>query len=223
MNPPVATSGTSGQLLVFPAHWPARLDLIDWCQSMSPGTAALLVLAGVVYLLFGYYLFKWLVMLNAALIGFAMGEWIGSRFGAPISSGILGAVLVAAICWPLMKYAVAVLGGIVGGVIGASLWLTFKQEPAFAWAGAMTGVVFFGMLAFILFRGSIIMYMSLQGSLMLVLGALGLIYKYQEIAPPLTRGLTGNAFIMPMVILIPALIGLMYQQHNHPAEASDGK
>ena len=33
---------------------------------MSPGGAAILMFCGLVYLLFGYYLFKGLVMLNAA-------------------------------------------------------------------------------------------------------------------------------------------------------------
>ncbi len=223
MTPPVDTPVTSASWVTFPTHWPGQVDLLTWCQTMTPGTAALLVLAGVIYLLFGYYLFKWLIVLNAALIGFALGGSVGSHFGAPIASGVLGAVIAAAICWPLMKYAVAVIGGMVGGVIGASLWRSFGLEPQFAWAGAMTGVVGFAMLAFILFRGSIIMYMSLQGALMLVVGILGLVYKYREIGPQLTHGLTANAFIMPMTVLIPALIGLIYQQHNHPAEAEGKK
>lgn len=214
---------TGGQFLFVPTHWPRQMDLLTWCQTMTPGAAALLVLAGVIYLIFGYHLFKWLIMLNATLLGFTIGGWIGGRFGVPIASGILGAVLAAAICWPLMRYAVAVMGAIVGGAIGASLWLTLQQDPGFAWAGAMTGVVFFGMLAFILFRGSIIVYMSLQGALMLVLGLLGLIYKYQQISPQLTHGLTANAFIMPLVILVPALIGLVYQQHNYPPEGAEKK
>lgn len=216
MGQPIAILAASEPLLTVPAHWPAQLDLLNWCQNVAPGTAALLVLAGIVFLLFGYYLFRWLVVLNGAILGFLIGEMIGVAFGAPITSGILGGVLTAVACWPLMKYAVAVMGAIVGGIVGASLWLTFGQDPHFAWAGAMTGMVFFGMLVFIVFRGSVIMYMSLQGSMMLILGLLGLIYKYQELGPKITNSLTANSFVMPMVILIPALLGLVYQQHKYP-------
>src|SRR4051812_25926644 len=65
--------------LHFPSHWPQQGDLISWCQQMSPGTACLLVLAGVVYMMFGWYAFKGLVTLNAAMAGACLGAIIGDR------------------------------------------------------------------------------------------------------------------------------------------------
>jgi len=55
--------------LQIPAHWPAQGDLLTWCQHMTPGAAALLVIGGIVYIGFGVYLYKALVTLNAALVG----------------------------------------------------------------------------------------------------------------------------------------------------------
>jgi hypothetical protein len=79
----------------------------------------------------------------------------------------------------------------------------------------LIGLVGFGMLSFILFRGSIIMYTSLQGSVMLIFGLLGMIYKYQSVGPKVTEGLTLKPMILPIVILISAFIGLVYQQTQH--------
>lgn len=194
------------------------MDLLTWCQTMSPGMAALLVLAGVIYLLFGFYLFKVLITVNAGIMGGYLGAVIGAKFDAALAATILGAFICAAICWPLMKWAVAVMGGLVGAAIGAGIWRSAGLDPGFAWAGAMTGLVGFGMLSFILFRGSIMMYTSLQGAVMLVFGILGLIYKYHQLAPQVTNGLTVNALVMPMTILIPAIIGVIFQQANSPAE-----
>jgi hypothetical protein len=82
----------------------------------------------------------------------------------------------------------------------------------------MMGLIFFGMLSFLLFRGSVMMYTSLQGSVMLVFGLLGLVYKYQELAPKITDNLTARAFILPLTIFVPATIGLIWQQTQFPAQ-----
>lgn len=216
-----AAAASQHGLTVMFSHWPAQGELLTWCQNVNGGAAALLVFAGIIYLLFGFQLFKWLITLNAAVLGGALGAVLGQALGAPLMCGLLGAIVIAVVSWPLMKHAVAVMGGIVGALIGASVWRMAGLDGHFAWAGAMTGLAFFGMLAFVLFRGSIMMFTSLQGSAMLIFGLLGLTYKYQAIAPKLTSGMTVNAFIMPVAILIAALIGLVFQQTNSTA-ASPG-
>jgi hypothetical protein len=114
-----------------------------------------------------------------------------------------------------MKYAVAAMGGIFGMLLGASIWRASNQDPHYAWAGGMMGLIFFGMLSFMIFRGSVMMFMSLQGSVMLVFGALGLIYKYQDLGPKLTEHLTAKSFVLPMLIFIPATLGLIWQQTHY--------
>jgi len=111
-----------------------------------------------------------------------------------------------------MKYAVAFMGGIFGALLGASMWRAVGLEPSLCWAGALTGLVGFGLLSFILFKASVMMYTSLQGSVMLIFGILGLVYKYQDIAPKLTESMTLKPFLLPVSIFIPALLGLIYQQ-----------
>jgi hypothetical protein len=217
---PVPAGGWPG----FPRHWPAQADLIDWCQHMGSGVAILLVLLGVVYLLFGFYLFKWLVVLNAAVVGAALGAALGAKAGATLPGGILGGFTAAAITWPLMKWAVAIMGGIFGAALGASVWKTLALEPAFAWTGAAMGLIFCGLLCFILFRGSVMMYTSLQGSVMLVFGIVGLIYKYPDAAGKITATLQ-KPYLLPIVIFIPALLGMVYQHGSMapPEPAGKGK
>ena len=202
----------------LPSQWPGQLDLLQWCRDMGPGTAALLILLGIVYLLFGYYLFKALVTLNAALFGAWVGAVLGQKVNAAAAGAFLVGFTVAAITWPLMQYAVAIMGGMYGALLGASIWNACGLAPIYAWSGGLIGLVFFGMLSFILFRGSIMMYMSLQGAVMLVFGVLGLVYKYQDLAPQITNGMTARPIILPMAIFIPAILGLIYQQANFPAK-----
>lgn len=208
--------------LNFPAHWPAQTDLLLWLHEMGSAVALLLVLLGLVYLLFGFYLFKPLVLLNAAFVGAMAGVIISSKTGGPVPSGILGGFIAAAVTYPLMKWAVALMGGLFGALLGLTLWRTFGLEAGFAWTGGCMGLIACGLLCFIVFRGSVMAYTSLQGSVMLVFGILSLIYKYQGLAPKLAQGLQVKPFMVPMIIFIATILGLIYQQNsgfNAPAPA----
>jgi hypothetical protein len=206
--------------LPAPQHWPGQVDLITWCQDMGPGTAAVLLVLGIVYLVLGIYLYRALVTLNAAMVGACAGAWIGEHFDATVPCLIIGLVLAAGLTWLLMKYAVAVMGGVYGGLLGAALWQTLGLDPNCTWAGGAIGLVGFGLLSFILFRGSIMMYTSLQGSVMLVFGLLGMILEYQELAPTVLASLKDQPYALPMAIFIPALVGLIFQQTRYPQPAA---
>jgi len=195
------------------------MDLLTACQKMGPGEACILVILGVIYLMFGYSVFRALVTLNAMAAGAYLGALLGKSSNAVAAGAMIGAMIAGAITFPLMKYAVMIMGGIFGAALGASLWRQANLQPDLVWAGALSGLIFFGMLSMILFRGSVILYTSLQGSVMLVFGILSLLYKYQSMAPEVTDVFSKRAFILPTVVLIPALVGLLYQQSMFPAPA----
>jgi hypothetical protein len=214
-----ATSALSAGWPHLPAHWPAQGDMLTWAQNMGALTAAMLVLAGVIYLLYGVYAYRMLVTLNAAVIGSYAGALLGEHAGNATAGAMVGGFAAAALSWPLMKYAVAVMGGIFGACLGASVWRAAGLDAAYAWSGGGMGLIFFGMLSFLVFRGSIMMFMSLQGSVMLVFGLLGLIYKYQDIAPKVTETLTAKSFVLPLLFFVPATLGLIWQQTQYGAAA----
>ena len=201
-------------------HWPAQTDLMTWCQTMGPGTAVLLLVGGIIYLGFGVFAFRYLVTLNAAIVGAYFGAWLGSKADSNMPAAIVGGFTAAALAWPLMKYAVAIMGGVYGALLGAALWRSVGLPPDIAWAGGLVGLVGFGLLSFILFHGSLMMYTSLQGSVMLVFGLLGLLFKYPDLGMKIFESLTAKPFILPMAIFIPSILGLLYQQTQFGQPAS---
>lgn len=214
---------TTQSWIVVPQHWPAQTDLLTWCQTMGPGEACILVILGIIYLLFGYAIFRALVTLNAMAAGAYLGALMGKSANAMAAGAFIGAVIAAAITFPLMKYAITIMGGIFGAALGASLWRQGNLQADLCWAGALSGMILFGMLSMIIFRGSVIVYTSLQGSVMLVFGILGLLYKYQTMAPDVTDCFAQRHFLLPTIVLLPALVGLLYQQSMHPAPAPPKK
>jgi len=212
-------AGNGGTL---PAHWPVQVDILDWCRTSGPGIAVLLILAGIVFLLFGYGIFKVLVTLNAAVLGGWLGLMIGEKTGVEVPAAIVGAMLAATAAWPTMRYSVAIMGALFGTVLGVTVWRLANLDPTFSWSGGMTGLVFFGLMSFLLFRECIITYTSLQGSVMLIFGILGLIFKYQEVAGPLTHHFEVKPFLLPLAIFIPTLGGFIYQKAMIPGAPAPG-
>ena len=201
-------------------RFPVQHDFLTWCHQMSTGSAILLILVGIVYLMYGFTMFRGLILLNAMLLGAYVGVIVGTHYSAyPLAGGLIGAVIAGITAWPLMKWAVAVIGGVVGAVLGASVWMAADLDPNYAWAGALTGLVGFGLFSFILFRASIIMYTSLQGAMMVVMGLLGLTFKYPEIAQKVTASLTSQPLMLPIAVGVPVLLGLIYQQTHSQGEA----
>jgi hypothetical protein len=204
-------------------RFPEQADLLKFTQTMGPGLAALLIILGIVYLLFGFQLYRMLVLVNAAVVGWVIGDAIGDRTGAAIPCAIAGGVLAGAIAWPTTKYTVAVMGGLSGALVAATVWRLAGQDPHFTWAGALTGLVGGGLLCFIIFNVCVMAYMSLQGSTMMIFGILGLLMKYQDLAPKVGGYLTLKPFVLPLFVLIPTVLGAMFQNHSSTPPAAPAK
>jgi hypothetical protein len=216
MNAPTTQAANFVLMDLLPRYWPQQADLLHWCQNLEPLAAVLLMAAGLVYLIFGWSAYRVLISVNAAVIGGYLGALAGGALGSLAAGLVLGAFIAAVVTWPAMKYAVALTGAAFGALVGASLWRTAGLEPSYIPAGAAIGLIFFTMLSFVIFRTSVILFTSLQGSLMFVAGLLSLSYKYPDLAPKLTQGMIGKPFLLPMAIFIATVIGHIYQHTRHP-------
>ncbi|MEM8875103.1 MAG: hypothetical protein AAGD32_12705 [Planctomycetota bacterium] len=199
-------------------EWPAQMDLLNWTQSMHAGVATAIAIVGALYLATGSYLYKYLVTLNAIAIGIWGGVLVGNSVGQPMPAAIVGGLVAAALTWPMLKYAVAVVGGILGFTLGVTVWNASGYEPTYATAGGLIGMIFLGMMSLILFRTSVVLFMSIQGSVMLVFGLLGLAFKNGSIAGPLQTTLAEQHLILPITLLVPFVFGLLYQSSYIRAE-----
>jgi hypothetical protein len=212
---------SSGPNVAGMTQFPGQVDLLEWCQQAGYGTSLLVLLTGGVYLLYGWHIYKPLITLNAAICGGYLGAIVGATQGHAAIGVAVGAIVASAASIPLMKWTVAVMGGVCGALCGASIWRMCGQPPEMAWAGALTGLVGFGMFSFVLFRGSIMMYTSLQGAMMVIIGLLGLAFR-MEVSPGLAKSMLTQPAMLPAAVFIPAVLGLIFQQTHGPAEGGGG-
>ncbi len=188
---------------------------------MDPLQAVLLLALGLTYMLCGFKMFKILVTANAAFLGFAIGQMIGNLgqtpHNLPLVTGIAGALLLGVLAWPLMKYAVGLMGALVGGATGLLLWRYLAvaagqvQLVDYHWVGALLGLITLGMLAFVIFRLTIITFTSLQGSAMAVSGVLVLLLRYEQFRQDVEDSLVNNVHLLPLLIAVPTIISIVIQ------------
>ncbi len=201
---------------------PAQSRVLDSLVSAEVFFPTALLIIGVLLILFGFKAYRWIVVFNCVALGFWLGGLLGDRAQIATVAAVLGALLFGAVSWPLMKYAVAVCGGLVGAVVGMAIWAYCEQPVEMAWAGGLIGLVVLGMLSFILFKTSIILFTCVQGATMLVLGSAALLMRYTPWANEVGNSLNHKPVLMPLLVMSIALLGLIWQHQRHGLIGNDG-
>ncbi len=198
-----------------------QITTLSWLQ------AVLAISFGVVYLLYGWRIFKILVVISFALIGLYLGMRLGTRAGSQMWGGVVGLLLLAAVSVPLMKWCVCVLGAVAGGILTGGLWYAFEFSQAYIWAGMVIGVVAGGMISFIVFKAAVMLFTSLGGSAITVVAALALLHLYEtRMVDPPTMHIHDLVFdqnwFLPVALLVPTVVGIIMQnnfvKHSHKWE-----
>jgi len=196
-------------------------ELVEKLQQLPVVMAAMFVAVGLVCLLQGFRLYKAVVLLIALITGVTVGYNLGHHVQAEVIVSCCLGVLLAVVAWPLMKYAVAVAGGLAGAFIGANAWtgfvaqmsdLGFTLNAQTPWIGALFGLLTLGLLSFILFELAVILFTSFSGATLAVLGIIALLLQIDALREGITNGLADKPMIIPMLVVVPAVIGLVLQQ-----------
>jgi hypothetical protein len=187
-----------------------QVTALSWLQ------AVIAISFGTVYLLYGWRIFKVLVVICFGLVGLFAGIKIGARFNSEIFGGIVGLSILAGVSVPLMRWAVSILGAIAGGILTSGIWYAFELPEKYMPAGALIGIVAGGMISFIVFKIAVMLFTSLGGGALIVTGLLALVHRYESIQEPPTQTvktmLYNHHWFVPVVLLLaPTLIGIIVQ------------
>jgi len=189
-----------------------------WEQISSLGwfPAVLAVSFGVVYLLYGWRIFKVLTVICFGLIGMFGGMAVGRTLDNEMWGGIIGLAALSLISMPLMKWCICILGAVSGAVFTGGLWYAFGLPQMYLWAGAAVGGVAGGMISFIVFKMAVMLFTSMGGSAIMMSGLLALGHLYEQAKAEPTTEIHDLVFectwFLPVILLVPTVIGLLTQQ-----------
>lgn len=169
---------------------------------------------GAVCLMYGWRLFKTLVVICFAFIGMALGALAATKISGDnhqILGGVVGLFLFGALSLPLMRWAVSILGAVAGGVLTSGMWYAFELPEKYIWAGGLIGVVAGGLIAFIALRWAVMLFSCLGGSSLLVVGVLALFYLWPETKEQVQQMVFEQNWFLPVALLVPTAVGFILQ------------
>lgn len=186
-----------------------QVTTLSWLQ------AIIAISFGAVYLIYGWRIFKVLVIICFGLVGLFAGVNIGSKFDSEVLGGIVGLTVLGGLSVPLMRWAVSILGAAAGGILTGGIWYAFGLPERYIPAGALIGIVAGGMISFIVFRIAVMLFTSLGGGALIITGMLSLLYQYESTQKPPTETmksmLYNHNWFLPLLLLVPTIIGVMVQ------------
>jgi len=188
--------------------------LWEYITSLNTLEAITFISFGSVCLMYGWRVFKVLVVISFGLMGLALGILVGGKVqgnNSQVWGGFIGLGLMAGFSVPLMKYAVSVLGALAGGILTAGLWFALGLTEQYIWAGALIGIIAGGMISFIVFRIAVMLFSSLGGSALMVVGILALLYTYPQTAQGVEQLVFADKWFLPAALLFPTVVGLLVQ------------
>lgn len=228
-------------------------QLVGNLEKLGPIWALAFVIMGLVCLLNGYKFHKVATVALLVILGAALGYWMGVVIhGPPFVVAACVSILLGVLAFPLMSYAIALLGGLSGAFIGANLWVaiaTFLNPPAAGqeagtavattsnetllqvgsyipvdafWVGALIGLMFCGIGAFILSKIAIHLFTTVSGSTIAVFGVIALLLSMNGIRDTVVSELTRSPLIIPLLVFVPAAIGFFMQEKASGAWSGGG-
>ncbi len=176
--------------------------------------ALMFIAFGIVWLFYGWRVFKVLVVISFALLGLTLGMIVSDKIAgqhAQILGGLVGLVLLAMISVPLMRYAVSILGAVAGGLLTSGAWYAIGFPEQYIWAGGLIGIIAGGMISFIIFKIAVMLFSSLGGSALIVTGVLALLYMHQPLSDSAQNLVFEYKWFLPAALAVPTIIGIIVQ------------
>ena len=207
--------------VVVPSLEALMQNLWDRFYALSPLEAGLLLVPiGLVFLLFGFKLYKLLVSLVFAGIGAGLGVALAACAGwSAILGMVAGALVLGLLAWPLHRIAWGLLGGAILGGAAVLLVSARSQDPILL--AIVATVIFAGgfTLTLLVMRPLIILVTAILGAAVLVQAILRLSLLWPSFGDPVAAMLQAKPYLLAILVALAAALGFVLQWRDTSAAA----
>jgi hypothetical protein len=163
--------------------------------------------------LYWYKWHKWVVVALAFMLGLLVGHILSQQIGKSLIVAMSLGILFATIATPMLRWTVAVFGGLTGAFLGANAWTLAQASPADAkCAGAAMGFIALALLSFVIFRIVVVLFTSIGGAAMMVLGGITLLMQVPGWETAIRESLVSNQRLIPLLVTTAAVAGFVIQE-----------
>jgi len=201
------------------------LDVMwKYVSSLGLVEALTFISFGSVCLFYGWRVFKILVTICFGLLGLTLGIWANDQLigGNVIWLSLICTIFFAVLSIPFMRLGVTLLGALSGGILTAGVWLAAGLPEQYLWAGGLVGFIAGGMMSFIVFKVAVILFTSLGGSTLTVVGILAILYGFilEGKSEQFEEFVFTNQWFLPAILLIPMGVGIFLQHRFSKTDQS---
>ncbi len=186
-------------------------EWIMFLKQMNALGAIPLALAGVALMLSGWRIWKAAVVLTFGLLGAIVGVLIADGPSQEKVYAVAGFALAAAISFPPVYYAVAVLGGIIGAGLANYLGEGMGFDGPVLWIITAVGLIAATALSFINLRQVIIVITAFEGGAMLLSAVVAMLAQVPGPYNFFRQMVFESSIFVPFVLMVPAAIGAFLQ------------
>jgi len=176
-------------------------------------TVALLVPVGIAFLLYGFRLYRWLVVIAYVGIGVVLGMAAALYLNVNQSAGIMiGAIILGVLAWPLHRVAWGVLGGVLFAwiFVEVAYMMDIRATMPLFLVGAVAFVAGIA-LTVLLLKPLIVVITSLVGATFVALAVLSLTRWWPALGGPVERVIDVRPYIPVVIVLVLAAVGSLLQ------------
>lgn len=198
--------------------------LLEMLSGLPLVAASMIVIVGALCVFNGYRWHKWVVIVLAFMAGLGLGHILSQRMGKSVVVAIAVGVLCATVATPMLRWTVALFGGLTGAFLGANAWTLANATPENAqWAGAGMGFIAMALLSFVVFRLVVVAFTSIGGGAMVVLGSIALMMHVPAWQDGLRSGLVSNQNLIPLLVTVAAVAGFVIQESRARGTAAEAE
>ena len=186
-------------------------EMISALEMQNAILGLFLLGAGLAFLLMGFRIFKVLVAISFAVVGFVLAASLSQSAAGQVAGGLVGAVVLAFVSTLAVKLSVALLTGGWSAVAVMALVcrMGLSGTPALVLGGVSLIVAV--SLTFIMFEEIIATVTSFEGTLLFLAG-LVVVMSQSPALWRLTRSLlTDNLLFLPFLVLAGTVTGCCFQ------------
>jgi hypothetical protein len=181
-------------------------------RELHPVAAVILVIIGVGLLLYGFRIYKGLVIAVYACVGVVLGQMLAEAMGFSTLLGMIGGAIVLGVAaWPLYMIGWSLLGGAVFAALGALTAAMFTTSEIGIIAAAGVAAALGIALTILLMRPLIIIVTSVVGATVLVEGALALCLLAPDFGNKILGFVQTRPLAQAILVAVPASIGIILQ------------
>ena len=186
----------------------------DWVAFLKTSDSVVgfpLVVIGLALMLFGWRMWKLTVVLAYALIGAALGAIALGPSDQQIFFAGAGAVLLAAISFYPVHYAVSVLGGLIGTGIAHFYLSRIHLDPIMHWALCGVALVAFTGFSFLGRQRVVIFVTAFLGAVLLMSGLAAWAMSMDAFYSTVRAMASNSIIVVPFLLLVPTVMSSFYQ------------